>query len=461
MANLVELGTGFCVSTGTKALVDTILKLYPGPYLFFPYQSPDCVALHVGICRRIIINGCKAKVMPPFEKFDVAKYFEPVSERSDGLLLERLQSSLREGCLLHNIKNLYYPILDTLIREIPFELIIKDCVVKQSLFHDVLKRRAYFEQICLQYNCCFIADSAYLDNQILKQVFMVKGGRVLFLNPMGKIAEFVDIYASEFSISNMDYYEYIGSSDLIENYIRRRFSGLSNRDMDSARSFAPNYNSSCECRKVLFLHAFRDANNTTWNYNQPFDSYLEWADYTLGLISKRNDFHNWYIKQHPSSIYYENDDEIFLYLRSKHNVPSDCILKCPSTKDILMHQMPIYTNNGSIVLEAAIHGYKAYHCGSRFDADIGIRAIDKDSWAEFLMMMPYDSIDLRIDHESQLAAKLHLWKAFEWLNIDGISPNRAVLPRENPLSILFLTLTQAKNSLVRPPRVSSIPKIGE
>jgi hypothetical protein len=351
-------------------------------FLFVPYQSPDCLALHKGIAQHIRWHNTIVRFYKHSLSFSLESYLK---EDSSIYGLLGFQNWLRAQCKNHHINELYYPILDTTIRVIPLDYFTIGFSLKDEFFSEI---KCYIKNIEARFSsvdACFLADSAYLNNHILKQLFIKSGRSVYYLNPNGKINKYLDIYHSEFSVKKIDSAEYRDNKIDVDNYIKLRFSGKINSDLDSSSAFAAGESKPLESKKVLFLHAFRDANNNTWESSQPFDSYYEWVDFTLSVLNSRNDFSNWYIKRHPSSKYYENDEAILDELLVKYDVPRSCLGHVPTTSQILSNPMPIYTNNGTIVLESASVGIPAFFCGPRFSAELGIYASTKEQWSSMLI----------------------------------------------------------------------------
>lgn len=441
------------VSRKAAALLLPLGNEIAGPVMFFPYGSPDCLALHTGLCRRLNLTNVPANIedLPPFE---LNQYLR--GERTPGNFSD-FQSRLREGLVKAGLDAMYYPLLDSFIRSIPHHLFFSEIQISESLYADLIEHVHLLRNISAKYKACFLADSAYLNNGIIKQLFLGCNKPVFYLNPNGKIQKYNNISHAEFSAHGSLADSYIKNKIAVDAYLELRFSGGSRSDLDSSRAYAEFENDCFDPnKKVLFLHAFRDANNITWRSEQPFDSYFEWVDYTFRIIHEANEFERWYIKAHPSSDFYENDSEILEKLMHKYNVPKSCI-RSPSTPYIIKKKMHVYTNSGTIVLETAANGFSAFFCGARFEQKYGNFAANREVWKNGLLLDKSHS--KKLDKSTVASARYQLYYDFAYKNIAALCPSRAVLPRETRSTIIWLLSSQIYNSFFLDLEIDMIPRI--
>lgn len=441
------------ISRKSVTLATVLKSRHTGRIAFVPYQSADCLALHKGLCR--MLNNLKTPaeiVLVP--TFDPLNYLVLNSEKGD---FSEFQDRLKKGLDRNDLTDLYYPLLDSFIRVIPYHYFINDIEISDSFYSDLI---SYFEELKNKfdvYSACFLADSAYLKNNIIKQMFLSARKPVYYFNPNGKLLEYNRKNYSEYNAYGHHYNSYLLEKEKVDEYINLRMSGKSHSDMDSSRAFAHQNNESYDpSRKILFLHAFRDANNNNWHSDQPFDSYYEWVEYTFKTLNESNEFHNWYIKVHPSSEYYKDDSKILDLLTNRYSVPDSCLLS-PPTSFVIINNMSVFTNSGTIVLELAANGQKAFFCGTRIHNRYGNFAFNRQLWADYLLM---DSTDTnQLSNEVISDARYQLYYDFKCKNIGALCPSRAIQPKENPIKVITLMLEQIYNSVSNELGSIEIPEV--
>lgn len=449
---------------------DSIVNFYrvngfPKSAILKPYGSVDCLALHYAFQLALSAQGCKAKILGKQLSIDdyIVYHLRNLQPCADNGLTKRsskyfiaFQKSLKDNCQAAGLATYYYPILDTIINCIPADCFFSDFCVDIKMILDRIKLAV--DEACklaLAHDICILTDSAYCENNILKQEFIKRGKKVYILNPNGKLLLCTTLNQSEYSISVINQ-PYTYSQDNVDQYLCDRFAGKSRRDLDSARAFGastgPTQFSTTMRRKVLFLHAFRDVNNLTWSSKQVFDSYYEWVNYTFKQISVKNDWNNWYVKAHPSADLYDSDRKILNQLLLLHNAPED-VLKCPSTKFIVDNKMPVFTNQGTIVLETLVHGYKSFFCGSLYPDSFGISPNSPEEWSHYICLSIEECTLLSsiIDIELVNRAKIALWRSFAFKNIGYLCPDKPSWPKDRLVDKVHTFLSQSRNALTTHP----------
>lgn len=436
-------------------LCKKINRNFKGPYIFKPYGVLDCILLHKGILKNLRKKS-KAELIERV-KFEL-NYLKFIEKKRCKNGFYDFQASLLKGCIKNDIKDFYYPILDTYIRIIPWRYFFSGFKLKKTFFNEIKKIIKKYEKFYSTYNTLFLADTAYFDNHLAKQLFLKNKKNVIYLNPNGKIAQYCNINYSELSAKSYKKYEKKYSKE-IKSYLEKRYLGKSSDDPDTRFSFSQKIKRKKNIikKKVLFLHAFRDANNNSWNNKQVFDSYFEWARFTLNAINEKDDFKNWYIKKHPAGKYYQNEDEILNKLLKKFNVPYLALKNCPSTSEILENKMPIYSNQGTIILETATKGYGTYFCNLRFNKRYGFFISSKNEWKNIVNASYKIASNNVISKNIKQAAQYKLWQIYK-KNIPEISPTR-VIWKDNYFIILKIIFNQCLNTLLIKSKNFTIPKI--
>jgi hypothetical protein len=243
-------------------------------------------------------------------------------------------------------------------------------------------------------------------------------------------------------------YEYKINKIKIEKYLIKRFNGEEKNILFNA-SFKNQKSQNIKTNKIkiLFINDFFDASNISWSNNQIFCSNFEWLDFSLNIIKNIN-YNNFYIKFHPTSMFdYKKNKYIKEFLIKKYQIPLDCFNDCPNLKTILINKLPVYTHNGTAVLDTlAFGGYKSFFCGSRYTSRWGFKANSKSEWKN--MLLYYNSKKIyTFNHELIQQAKFILWRDFNYRNIPNISPDKFILPWSSSLDKFFIFLNQIKNIL--------------
>lgn len=284
----------------------------------------------------------------------------------------------------------------------------------------------------------FIPDSAYLNMGTYKHICELTGAKINILNPNGMLTR-LDKGEFEYSISqkqlddilNGRYGECLAEAKLYQE-VRMSGRGL---DSDSKRAFANSVSKSSsefQARKVLFLHAIRDANNLCSPKPSLFNTYFEWSDFMINAISKGNP-EDWYIKIHPSSSLYLNDEEIISRLCAKYGLERKLSESIPPTRYILESRMPVFTHSGTIALETASVGYKSFVIGSRYPESMVRKVKDYDELLCLINELSLASLveltSSRISDAALLISYKHFAERLAW----PISPTKPVSPSLDPL----------------------------
>ena len=428
---------------------------WSGSSLFIPYQAPDCLVIHRGF-RSHLKRIDKSSSLVDTKKLSINIYEfltidanSPIDICPDISNFEQLLAQIKKALSDGNASIYYYPLIDYIIRVVKPEYMFQRVMLDERKLLSVIERLVEFAKSCaISYQNCILADSAYLINSIFKTVFIGSDRKVYYLNPNGRAGRLQAINNCEGSIHAIDLYDVTFLSHDCENYLKERFRG-NDRDRSVAKAFQSNKTmSDYKYKKVLFLHAFRDANNTTWRKDQPFDSFVEWTNYTLDIISKANGWHDWLIKPHPGSRLYENDEEIFAYFMSKYDVPFTVYSNLPSTLELLEAGCPIFTNRGTIVLESLAFGYKSIFCGPRFQEQLGFYCESKNSWRNYLNMNINDLRSLyTADKNLIIAGKHYLWMLNNYKNIPEICADQEIIPNDSARDYLLKSASQFRNIL--------------
>ncbi len=413
---------------------------------FHFYKSIDCELINLSIIKNLKKNNVikiNDIILPSISEFVV------YSKNTNNKNFQKLYQSIKDNCKKYKLNDLYYSIIDE------FHYVIRDpdlnpLLIKSEFFYKIEKIKKKISKLANNFDILIISDCAYLLNNMLKQEFLINKKKVLIIEAKGVISNLTKINFSETSAnsehSKKYIFEYLINKKIIDNYIKKRFLGKSSNKIYN-KAFLTNNNEYKKKKyknsKIFFINEFIDASNITWNKQQIFNSNLEWAEFSLRIL-RQNNFKDFYIKFHPLTELFPGNNKIIQYLLKKYEIPKNCIDDCPDLKTILKEKMPVYSHNGTIILETLVSGYKTFFCGSRFDASFGIKANNRTEWSKFLLNNSKKNI-IQINNNIIPQAKYILWRDFEFKNIHNLFPHTFIAPWNNQLEKLFLFINQLKN----------------
>lgn len=249
-------------------------------------------------------------------------------------------------------------------------------------------------------------DGVYLPNIAVLDAAISLGKRCWTLNPLGDFRELKppEEYRSEIvSIENLRSLveQEPGLLEKARRYRGLRFSGRDENDLDAMEAFRETKKKSLkkvDGKKILFLHVLRDANDIQLDDQRtaPFRNYLEWTEFALSQISSEPEA--WAIRTHPSSKFYAGESEIMENLLRRHNLSSITRADAISTSQILSSGLPVFTHSGTIALEAAASGYRAFSSLKPSLQDFSIQAYSAEQYGAF-MRLPYEEASPPLDSE--------------------------------------------------------------
>lgn len=421
----------------TKAKQQKRVRTSAGSVIFFPYASPDCLLQHELIKCILTKQNIAASV---FEAERVALKAPSVSphhaiqcENFNHVIAELV--NFAQGDL-----NFCRGLIDEFVRSCPASVFEGDCTISGPFLDRMTALKHYAHSTVSHASAIVLADSAYGLNRALRSAATMQGKPAFALNPHGQWLQLFDGTDEHTSLLRFNTivhkleqnrYAYKTQAD---EYLKLRFSGQSLQDLDSSKAFtAPLRANSAQLmrKKVLFLHSFRDANANSFSddaHHFFFPTYFQWADAALKLIALNQD--EWYIKPHPSSAAYENEEEILTSLLTKYRINPQLLQEGLNTRHILENRWPVYTCSGTIAKETACYGYQAHTVGDQIPAAIAQRAATQAEF-ENAYKCPLDEAAPAI-HKPVLieAARMLVFEQFsgQVLLAKKISPSRPVLP---------------------------------
>jgi hypothetical protein len=445
-----------------------------------PYQAYDCILQYLYLAVNLAKLGMNVSLRLPTSKsflfpfnlfflskiftirisqtFSVETYLSILESKNLDKFIVNTPRTFSEQVefiirTLNKNKNLALSAVDSFVRTCKF----KQFFDKDTL-DDTFIQNLFAAKRCLDedghnlnfdnYDHIFMPDSAYLSNSIYKYFNETNGAKISILHPYGN---YFSLYKgeSDYQVSDKLLNEILGRRSRTEitqseYYKKLRMSGKS-ADLDSrvAYSDLKIHHSSHDFRKVLFLHAVRDANNLyPVQPSEPnlFNTYFEWMNFMISAISEGNP-ERWYIKIHPMSSLYENDRQIVENILSRYGLENKLNEFIPSTKSIIEAKMPVFTHSGTIALETASIGYKSIVVGSRYSDKLVKKVKTHEELYNLTVKDSEENCVEVLPEEISEAATIILHNHFGKLNASSISPNRAVYPSTDSLSFAVSNFT--------------------
>lgn len=200
----LAFGGSIILSFNLKKIIKSITKKSNNGFLFKPYWSLDCLSLHYSLCKKLKSFNVRSEIYN-LQDFNIQNY---ISKDFNKLGIIKFQNLLLDKCKSYKIKRFYYPILDTILKNCSFNYFFSGIVIKEDFFCDFKKYVKYVENYCKNYSTIFLADTAYLENHIIKQFCIKKKKNIFYLNPRGKFLKYKNINFSELNSRILKKYLY-------------------------------------------------------------------------------------------------------------------------------------------------------------------------------------------------------------------------------------------------------------
>lgn len=198
---------------------------------------------------------------------------------------------------------------------------------------------------------------------------------------------------------------------------------------------------------VIATHAFKDANHLYGKFL--FDDFWDEINFILKNIKNNNDFH-FFLKAHPMSDYY-GEEEIINNLLSDLKIDNiNLIDKDISTKSIINIADKIFTSRGTIALEFAAIGKKPYISSKSYYSDLGFSHLISDKKELLNCLKNFSKENHYLNENQKVDAKCCLYIRKEELlrkNIYNLTEPIRHISYEKFLKQLKLNLYN-KNNLV-------------
>jgi len=409
--------------------------------LFVPHGSLDCLLLHRFFLNSISKQVSSTKLLINNQSIDFNLYIKKAAlqNKLDNYTHSIFQIKLKNLCKKYNLLDFYSPLLDSIERILDYTNFFEELTIDEALFLEVHQLIRKFQILSEQFDVLFLADSAYLTNAIIKKSFIRKNRAVYYLNPAGHLLKFCGENCIEFSYCDNNSHVRSKSNEIIFSQDKLRVKKRSNLESKIERRVRAN-------KKVLYAHVLRDAKLLRSDSNQIFCNSIDWFEFMLGEITKNNDWDNWFLKIHPDSNFYENENKLFDYYISKYKVPEEVYKNCPDKEQILSSGMVIYTFSGTIVAESMVRGHKVIFCSDRFPAFFGIYCKSQQELRKYISMgteaihnnvFLYETV---IQENAQLF--LSFWYGLEYKNLTRFVPKRPCLPGDSTAKTIGLMIHQ-------------------
>ena len=385
------------------------------------YSTPACVLQHSMLAQHLRLSGAKTEVTKTSDTLGP----DPKSWTNDDGTKGKTFGSFSElvKFILSETSSDYHfqrGTLDEYLRQAPLAWLTNNFYVPNSFIDTAHKIRREAQVLVEKYGALVLAESAYLKKRALLSAAREKGIPVWILSPKGEWMRIDD--SKDENSEDESYYATLSSTlenpDLLNrarSYVKKRFQGETAGDVDAPLVYGSQVPSfkTIEPRKVLFLHSIRDANQLSLRTKENasfFPTYLEWTEAALAEISKNPE--DWWIKPHPTRINSPDEFRIIEILLARHAIPLEIVRSDLNTKEILQNQLPVYTHSGTIALETAVHGYKAYVCSATIPDEISIVSLDKASFIKNYALSFQSARSAISDQETLSVASVLLYRKF-------------------------------------------------
>ena len=406
---------------------------------FVPFLTPACLAQHQVVAAAVRGVGLKAQVRVGGLAEIQVNNPQPSGMVSDRRfhtfsgLVDFLES------LGEDSPRMARAIIDSFVRSCDLSVFSGNFVVKESFVRTVFETVSRAANLVSGASALVIADSAYIGNSAIVVEAEKQKKRCWVLQPEGRFFQaFSGVDEETLGLGLPEVRDIMAHHpDVLkgaERYFDDRRGGLLDADYDAKVAYVGRSDLERHHfgKKVLFLHAFRDANliplqTETGEASSLFRTYFEWTDFAFSVIRERPD--DWLIRPHPLSKAFPSDSIILDYLISKHDLQNVPILESESTDAILNSQLPIFTHSGTVALESAALGYKAVVCSRRFPSEVCFLPSSTQELRCFMESNDCELISPRVDASTSALAKTLLYLNSTQNRI----PFAAVEPQPNPL----------------------------
>lgn len=167
----------------------------------------------------------------------------------------------------------------------------------------------------------------------------------------------------------------------LEKFLLKHFCGENEDYLDRYAYYKKkkyNFNEICDVLGVVdktkknvlvAAHAFSDTPH--YAYNMVFKDYFTWLFETIRILQKNNNV-NVFVKEHPTAYYYRETGSVAYYVK-KYNMSNVYVLPQNfNTISIFSTMHAVVTCQGTIGLEAVIHGIPVFTAGQGYYYGFGI-----------------------------------------------------------------------------------------
>lgn len=431
----------------------------PRGVVFVPYNSPACRLLYRAVALLLKRKGLSTSSTDSSLGSSATWAWDAAEshKRQDG---EHFRSFTEMTEYLEALgeksPRLARGIIDEFIRTTPLSTFEGGYFVPDEFAEMVAAKVLLAESLVSQSSCVILPDSAYITHSAIISFCEIQNKPCWVLNPAGHFFR-IDNGPDEITrASSLESAREIQNLEpkrqaVANQFFESRMARNAPRDQDSLLAFAgedrlpPEWHN----RKILFLHAFRDANlfplyTDEGKEASAFRTYFEWADFALSVV--RESPNDWLIRPHPRRSDYHSDIDILSVLLRKHSVEDVPLLTGVSTSAILRARSCVFTHMGTIAIETAALGYKVHAASSAYPSAIASSSIAKEEVRSAMLSACGSSLDSDVHPRDMGAAKIMLLRRLAGPD-HNLQPSRA-LDRTSP-SRLELSKTRQSVDITR------------
>lgn len=391
------------------------------PILFIGYGGPIGLLPHLLVAHHLKKYGIRSEVRRP-KNLIQAYSRDWTRSRTEATMLFDSARALTKA-LVKGFPDQYFlsrGIIDEFFRRAPHRMFLGSKWFPDAYPRMVANVVVEAEKLLESYSGLVVVDSAYLVKGALTAAAKKQGKPVWNLDLDGRwklVREGPRLrgtkgFAAEAQKAIRDDSAVLRRA---QDYVHARFEGANRKDIDSFFAYSGfRGDSSPSPRKVLFLHAIRDAGGLPLGGTDgdlSFESFLEWTEFTLEKVAQQPDY--WWVKPHPQRLLFPDEKMLADILLDRYGIPLEIVKSDLDTRWVLRNGWPIYTHSGTVALEAAAMGQRPFVASSTFSPAIANVPTSKSDLEKQLLLRPEEAMHNLSDKERQLAV-VSLYRRFQF-----------------------------------------------
>lgn len=376
---------------------ESLSAKYSTDVLFVPYLSADCIALHSAVAESIQRNGWASSavcLVDPKSLLNQRTARSPSA--AAGYYGERI--SELAGLAGHGA-DVVRGYVDQYRRTIPVEAFFDKRPLDAKLVTVLYSLTDLAWDAVSRCRVIVLPDLAYALNRSIAEFARQQSKRLFLLNPHGRFRE-VNLQSS-FAVES-DHSLLFDTGPTRELDPRGRPTSSPGEIPDqrdwNVQAAMESADGALEIAReatTIFLHCIRDAAQDPINLDRIGEvdggDFFQWTVGVLGAAAREPGA--WLIKPHPSMDRYPGERAIVSRAVSTIGLEQRSRIRGPSRRQVLENQLKVLTHTGTIALECAASGFRAFSTSSMLPAHL-VKRVGKDSLVtlDSIKELPVDSV---------------------------------------------------------------------